>query len=177
MKTTIVSILLVIVIASAKGQATSPGSTINSNFFTKSSAYRFEDSLPKKKWSYNSYSSLSTGIIGWRGGHASFLSVPVGLQLNRTITNNVSAFAGVSIAPTYINRQSFMNADFSKANSNNAFFRSNNIGIYPRAELGLTYTNNERTFQISGSMSVQQYNNFYIGDPINPFYKVQSNRN
>ncbi|MFT3703425.1 MAG: hypothetical protein QM802_13700 [Agriterribacter sp.] len=32
----------------------------------------------------------------------------------------------------------------------------NSFGIYPRAELGLMYINDEKTFSISGSISVQR---------------------
>jgi hypothetical protein len=117
-----------------------------------------------KKWTLNKYQGLSTSFIGWKGGFATAVSAPVGLQLNRKINNNMFAFAGVSIAPTFVSfRQSFLNTDFNKTVGNNTFLRSNNVGLYPRAEVGLSFMNDDRTFQISGSMSVQRTDNNVFG--------------
>jgi hypothetical protein len=97
--------------------------------------------------------------VGWKGGYATVVAAPIGLQLNRSINNNVSAFAGVSVAPAYINfGQRFMNTDINKLNQNSPFFKANNLNLYSRAEIGLSYTNDERTFQISGSIGVERSN-------------------
>src|SRR5678815_4571009 len=69
----------------------------------------FEDSsyhiqpAQKKKWFLTSYSNIGIGFNFFNGGTATVVSAPVGLQLNRQLNNNLYAFTGVSIAPTYVN--------------------------------------------------------------------------
>jgi hypothetical protein len=110
-----------------------------------------------KKWSVSSYSGISTGFTFFNGGNANFVSVPVGLQLNRRLNNNLYAFAGISAAPSYMNfSHSFITSDINKGNPNNGFFRPNNFGAYSRAELGLMYINDARTFSVSGSIGVER---------------------
>jgi hypothetical protein len=131
------------------------------------------DSAVNKKWSLSRYSSISTSFVGWKGGYATVVAAPIGFQLNRNLNNNLSAFAGVSVAPAYINfSQRFMNTDISKVNQNNAFFKANNLSLYSRAEIGLSYTNDERTFQVSGSIGVER-NNF----PMPAYVPVNNSRN
>lgn len=116
-------------------------------------------SSANKKWFLNSYSGISAGFGFFNGGNASIVSAPVGLQLNRRLNDNLYAFAAVSVAPSYINfNHPFLNSDISKVYQNNGLFRSNNLGAYSRAELGLMYINDAKTFSISGSVSVQQGN-------------------
>jgi len=110
-----------------------------------------------KKWSLNSYSGISTSFNFFNGGNAAIVSVPIGLQLNRRLNENLYAFAAVSAAPAYINFSgSFLSNDFNKAYPNNSLFKSNNFGMYQRAELGLMYVNDAKTFSISGSVGVQR---------------------
>ncbi|MEJ7680097.1 MAG: hypothetical protein WKG06_20000 [Segetibacter sp.] len=40
--------------------------------------------------------------------------------------------------------------------NSNSSFKSSALGIYSRAELGLQYINDERTFSISGSVGVER---------------------
>src|SRR5678815_3126379 len=56
-----------------------------------------------KKWFFTSYSNVGIGFNFFNGGTATVVSAPVGLQLNRQLNNNLYAFTGVSIAPTYVN--------------------------------------------------------------------------
>lgn len=116
------------------------------------------DSTGTRKWSLHKFSGISTSFIGWKGGYAAVLSAPIGLQLNRAINNNVFAFAGVSVAPSYVNfHQAFMSTDVNKSLPGNSYLRgTNSFRLYPRAEVGLSYTNDERTFQISGRLSVER---------------------
>jgi hypothetical protein len=62
-----------------------------------SPAFRHFNQLPdssnhKKKWFVTKYAGISTGFIAFKGGSGTFLSAPVGLQINRSLTNNVFAF-------------------------------------------------------------------------------------
>ena len=117
----------------------------------------YNDSIPHSKWSFSKYVSLSTGYSFFKGGSASFISAPIGVQLNRRLSNHFSAFAGVSVAPAYINFNSaFVPGAFTKSDATNAFLKTNNLNIYSKVELGLMYTNDAKTFSISGSIGVQR---------------------
>jgi hypothetical protein len=118
----------------------------------------------RKKWFVTKYAGISTGFVAFNGGSGTFLSAPLGLQINRQLTNNVFAFAGVSVAPTFFHSNSaFYQPGINK---NNSLMNGNNFGINPAAYMGLMYINDERTFSISGSISVSRssYNNY------SPFY-------
>lgn len=156
----IVTLLLIsaLLVCTAYSQAYLPGSYPGNSF--RSGLYRnfpTGDSLSNKKWSVSKYGGISTSFIGWKGGSASVFSAPIGLQLNRRLNNNLYAFAGVSIAPTYINfNQSFLNAGSKFLQGNSLMYRPNGFGMYQRAEMGLMYTNDEHTFQISGSIGMER---------------------
>jgi hypothetical protein len=121
----------------------------------------FEDSnhsvqnTVNKKWFFSTFSGITSSYNFFNGGNALVLAAPVGLQLNRQLNNNMYAFAGVSVAPAYINfNRSFLSADMNKIYPGN--FNSNSFGLYSRAELGLMYVNDARTFSISGSIGVSR---------------------
>jgi hypothetical protein len=169
---TVLFICFLLCITISQAQSYLPGSFIDYNYRgNRFNNFNTNDSLvAQKKWSLNKYSGISTSFTGWKGGYATVIAAPVGLQLNRRITDNVYAFAGVSVAPSYINfHQSFMNADFNKANGNSRFYKTNSFGLPARAELGLGYTNDERTFSISGSIGIER--NTYPS----PFYTPYNN--
>src|SRR5215831_9556710 len=75
----------------------------------QTSSQSFEDSsvyvqhLQRKKWFLTSYSNIGVGLSFFNGRTATVVSAPVGLQLNHELNNNLYAFAGVSLAPTYVN--------------------------------------------------------------------------
>jgi hypothetical protein len=118
----------------------------------------------QKKWFVTKYAGISSGFVAFNGGSGTFLSAPVGIQLNRQLTNNVYAFAGVSAAPTFFNFNSaFYQPGISK---NSGFMKANNFDINPAVYMGLMYMNPEKTFSISGSIGVSRTNyNSY-----SPFY-------
>jgi len=106
----------------------------------------------RKKWFVTKYAGISSGFVAFHGGSGTFLSAPVGLQINRQLTNNVVAFAGVSVAPSFFH---YNNAFYQPGiNKNNGFMNASNLGIYSAAQMGLMYINDERTFSISGSIGV-----------------------
>lgn len=115
-----------------------------------------------KKWYFSKYAGISTGFMAFNGGMGTFLSAPMGLQINRQLNNNMSAFAGVSVAPSFYN----FNGAFSQPilNKNNGFMNANHFGGYSTAYMGLMYINNDRTFSISGSIGVSRYSGY------SPFY-------
>jgi hypothetical protein len=160
MRIVLLTAFLLMMIA-VKAQMLVPGSFFDNSFrggFRSNSGFR--DSVANKKWSLSRYSSISTSFVGWKGGYATVVAAPIGLQLNRSLNNNISAFAGVAVAPAYTNfGQRFMNTNINKLYQNNPFYKGSNLSLYSRAEIGLSYTNDERTFQISGSIGVER-NNF-----------------
>ena len=114
-------------------------------------------SMADKKWFLSKYSGISTGYSFFKGGSASFVAAPLGLQLNRRLNNNLYAFAGVSAAPVYINfHNTYRSGGFNKAYPVNALFQSSSLGMHARAELGLMYVNDAKTFSFSGSIGVQR---------------------
>lgn len=132
----------------------------------------FNDSAYAKKWFLSKYSGISTSFSLFKGGNATVVSVPAGLQLNRRLNNNLYAFAGLSVAPAYINfNHFFLSVNTSKFSSNNTFLKSNRYGMYSRAELGLMYINNEKTFSISGSIGVEK-----SSYPVFPYQQINSTR-
>ena len=112
----------------------------------------------QKKWFVTKYAALSTGFIGFNGGSATFLSAPMGIQLNRQLTNTVYAFAGLEISPTYLH----YNGSFTQNGMNKGFMNTNSFNIYTTARMGLMYVNPDRTFSISGSIGVSRgyFNNY-----------------
>ena len=158
----------------SRAQQFLPGDLGYRQSFNRTNVFAPADSSGKvKKWSLQKYSSLSVGMMMWKGGSASYVSAPIGLQLNRRITNNVFAFAGVSLAPSVVSfRQSFTNPDFKNAGLR-GMNQSYGLGMYSRAELGLGYTNDARTFEIRGSIGIQR-NDFPFQTEYAP---VRTNRN
>jgi hypothetical protein len=115
------------------------------------------DSTPGKKWFVSRYTGISTSFIFANGGNATVLSVPLGIQLNRKLNNNLYAFGGLAVAPSYINfNRSFLSTNLNKTGHNNGFMRSNQLNLSSRAEMGLMYVNDAKTFSISGSIGVER---------------------
>lgn len=136
---------------------------------TQPNAYHhFGDSTVPKKWFVSTYTGISSSISFFKGGHSTVLAVPLVLQLNRRLSNNWYAYVAVSAAPAMVNFSgNYQPAVTGKAWSNSNFLRSNSLGIYSRAEMGLMYVNDAKTFSISGSIGVE--NSSY---PMGAFYHL-----
>jgi hypothetical protein len=154
----VLALVVLIASISLKAQTLFPGTFIDD---TQRQAFvnagHFNDSTQHKKWFLNKYGGISTSFSFFRGGNATTVAVPVGLQLNRRLNNNLYAFAGVSVAPAYVNfNHAFLSTDINKTWQKNTFLQSNSFNMYSRAELGLMYINNEKTFSISGSIGIER---------------------
>lgn len=130
----------------------------------------------KKNWFITKYAGISTGFVAFNRGSGTFLSAPMGLQLNRKLTNNLYAFAGVSVAPSFFH----YNNTFNQPGKNNSLMNANNFGIYSAAQMGVMYINNEKTFSISGSIGVSRssyniYSPFYTPDNSSMFRNNNTN--
>jgi hypothetical protein len=133
------------------------------------------DSAFNKKWFVTTYAGVSTGFSFFQGGNATVVSAPLNLQLNRRLNNNLYAFAGVSAAPAYVNfSRTFVTTDINKGFSNKNSFNSNGFGMYSRAEVGLMYVNDEKTFSISGSIGIER-NNYPIY-PYNQYNQINTTK-
>jgi hypothetical protein len=122
--------------------------------------FRTDTNYLQKKWFVTKYAGISTGFIAFKGGSSSFLSAPLALQLNRQVTNNIYAFGNVSVTPSLLQYNSaFYQAGLNKHYSS---MRANNFNMYPAAQIGVMYINNDRTFSISGSIGVSRstYNGY-----------------
>jgi hypothetical protein len=155
---TIILMVIVISVTALKAQTVLPASFLDYiHMGTFTNRLRMDDSLSKNKWSLSRYSGISTSFAFFKGGNATIVAAPMGLQLNRRLNDNLYAFANVYIAPAYINfNHAFINTDFNKANPNNGFYTPRSFGVYSGASLGLQYINDDKTFSISGSIGVER---------------------
>ncbi|PUZ22804.1 hypothetical protein DCC81_20480 [Chitinophaga parva] len=111
----------------------------------------------RSKWSLVKYASISTGFVAFRGGSGSFLSAPLGLQLNRQLTEHLTAFGGISITPSYFyGNNAFYQPGFKNGSFGGSYMNRGSFGTYPAAQVGVMYTNDQHTFSISGSVSVSR---------------------
>lgn len=118
-----------------------------------------DSSLLARKWSMSTFAGFNTGFGFWNGNSTTMMSAPIGIQVNRQITRNLFAFGAVSTAPVYFNMNGMLPAgNFNKNQTGFNRIGNNQFGIYSRAEAGLMYINDERTFLISGSIGVSHYN-------------------
>ena len=170
---TIILIAIMSAAVALKAQTFLPGSfTGNSYRGSFANNFYLADSSAKNKWSLNKYSAVSSSYTFFNGGHATILSAPIGLQLNRRLNNNLYAFAGVSVGPAYINfNRTFMANDFNKVNQHNSFSQPGSLGLYTRAALGLQYVNDEKTFSISGSIGVER-----SSYPVLPYSQINNTK-
>ena len=168
-----VLLALIIFTTALKAQTFFPGGPVPGRYGV-GSAYNAHpaDSTGQKKWFLTRYSALSASYSFFKGGHASVVAAPVGLQINRRLTNNLYAFANATIAPAYITfSRSFITSDFTKTPRNTRPLQSSTLDIYSSASLGLQYINNEKTFSVSGSIGVER-----SSYPMLPYYRTNEQR-
>jgi len=123
--------------------------------FTDSSYYI--QHTQSKKWFLTSYSNIGIGLNFFNGRTATVISAPVCLQLNRQLNNNLYAFTGVSLAPTYVNFNHSFLSPGAKPYAGSGF-KSDYFGLYSSVNMGLMYVNDARTFSVSGSIGVARSN-------------------
>ncbi len=137
-------------------------------FFSNAGQTADTNHLPKK-WFITKYAGISTGFMAYKGGSTSFLSAPLELMINRQLTNNVFAFGGVSATPYILQGSGLFYP--SAIGKNYGAMQTRNYGMNPAARVGVMYISNDRTFSISGSVSVSRssYNSYFpMYGPINP---------
>ena len=158
-------LLLLIAVFSVKAQTALNDTT--QGLFTDTNKHILANNGLEKKWSLSSFKGINTSYLFIRGGNAMMVSAPMGIQLNRKLDNNFYAFAGVSAMPAYLNfNNTFLNTNANKFQPG-GMYKGNTLGIYGRAQMGLMYINDAKTFSISGSFSVQRGSNPYLLQPLN----------
>ena len=143
---------------SLKSQVPLPVSALSYTQSAPSNQSQFSDSNHvNKKWFLSKYANISTSYSFFNGGSATILSAPLGIQLNRRLNNNLYAFAGVYVAPAYVNfSRSFNDAGLNKFYPGGSHYIPNNLAIYSSVQGGLMYINNNRTFSMSGSVNIER---------------------
>ena len=173
MRTILLVIILSITVATV---AQVPAGIGFMNYIQQESFGNYNHSVigkPHNNWFFSTYTGFSTSFHFFNGGNATVVAVPVGLQLNRRLNDNLYAFAGVSIAPSYINlNHSFLSSSFNKGYQRSGIFDGTNFGINSRVEMGLMYINDAKTFSVSGSVNVQT-----SSYPLIPFQQAANSHN
>lgn len=169
----IFALIIVIFGVSLKAQTALPGNYSNAlQHQLLAHKNNFNDSGSNKKWFINKYTGVHTNVGFFNGGNNMVLAVPIGIQLNLRLNNNWYAFAGLSAAPAYVSfNHSFLYANTNKFWQNNNFLSSNHFDLFSRAELGLMYINEQKTFSISGSIAVERSSYPFL--PINQLSTVR----
>ena len=152
-------ILLSISFLSSKAQTHLPVSSMNfgqSFFYPGYNSFSDSNHL-NQKWYFNKYIAISAGSFFYNGGGGTFLSAPVGLQVNHPLNNNLIAFAGISVAPSFFNLNSpYINPSYQNSYPGNFISNPYGFGLNSRVEMGLMYINDAKTFSISGSIGVDR---------------------
>jgi hypothetical protein len=115
---------------------------------------------PNQKWQIRPYASMSMGYIFLNGAGSSYLAAQTGVALIHPLTKNISAFAGVSASPVLfsVNRL-YTDPALNASRPGNGFSGPYNLGLNAGVQAGLIYTNDDKTFSISGSVGVERGSN------------------
>ena len=108
-----------------------------------------------KKWFVSSYRTVGVGFDFFKGGSATIVSAPMGLQINRRLNDNLYAFTGVSMAPAYVSFNRPFSSPGMKSYTGNSY-KPGYFGVNPSVNMGLMYVNDAKTFSVSGSIGVQR---------------------
>jgi hypothetical protein len=108
-----------------------------------------------KKWELRRYASIQAGYAFFNGG-VSFLSVPAGIALFHPLSSNLSVFAGVSAAPVVFSMARLYSDPTVNAAYPGSFSRPYGLGLNAGVQAGLIYSNDAKTFSISGSVELER---------------------
>jgi len=147
----------------AKAQSYLPGHTLSPIGPGFSPPLTFTSNDPTKNWQLSPYASLQAGYAFFHGG-ISYLSAPVGVALVHPLNNNFSAFAGVSAAPVAFSISRLYTDPAANAGN---FSRPYGLGLNAGVQAGLIYTNDAKTFSISGSVELQRGSYPVLSSPEN----------
>jgi hypothetical protein len=106
---------------------------------------------PNQKWQVRPYASAQIGYTIFRGGGVSYVSAPVGIVVIHPLTNNLAAFAGAAIAPVAFSMNQLYNP-YPGGNLSKPYSFGGNAAL----QAGLIWTNDDKTFSISGSVQIDR---------------------
>jgi hypothetical protein len=108
---------------------------------------------PNHTWQLRPFASVSAGYM-FLGGGISYLSAPLGIALYRPLNNNFTTFAAATVMPAVFH--------FNSLYATSPGYPGNNftsLGVNAGVTGGIIYTNDAKTFSISGSISVERGSN------------------
>jgi len=130
-----------------------------------------ENGFTARKWFFSANQGVSSGISFFNRGNFIMVGAPVGFQLNRRLNSNLYGFANISLVPVYAS----FNQPFTGVTGNKRYGYNmqgiNGSFAYPVVSMGLMYSNEQRTFSISGSISAERQ--YY---PVLPYYPAGVSR-
>jgi hypothetical protein len=127
----------------------------------------FNNGDTKNKWQLKPFASLSAGYIFLNSG-ISYLAAPLGLALFRPLNTNWTAYGAATVTPVFFNINRL--SAFPMYNPNYRrypFSGGYGLGLTPGVQGGMIYTNDAKTFSISGSVRFEKSNY-----PVYPANKV-----
>lgn len=122
----------------------------------------------KPGWQLNPFASVSAGYIFYNRG-SSYVAAPMGLILSHPINKNLTGFGGVTATPYAFSSMLYPGSFTAQGYPVNDPYGRPNLGISTGITGGLMYTNDAKTFSISGRVSVDRttYPNYYVPAPRN----------
>jgi hypothetical protein len=118
----------------------------------------FNVDATKNNWQLKPFASLSAGYMYFGGGGVSYLSAPVGVALFRPLNANWTAYGAATVTPAFYNVNNFSTIP-AGANYHGYPYQSGyGMSVTPGIQGGLIYTNDAKTFSISGHLSVEKTN-------------------
>jgi hypothetical protein len=121
-----------------------------------------------RRWQILPHAGVSAGYVFVNGG-VSWVSAPVGVTLVRPLNNNLAAFSNLSVAPTV-----FSMGSLNSVPATQSPYSGTRYGFSTHVEGGLLYTNDARTFSISGSVSVDR-GSYPVFQPVAPPKSYRAN--
>ena len=128
--------------------------------------------MTKSKWLLRPFASLSAGYIFYNGGGTSYVAAPLGVALYHPLNPNWTAFGAVTASPVLfnVNRMSALPIN-DPGQFGYPYSGTYGLGLTTGVQGGLIYTNDAKTFSISGSVRVER-----SSYPVYPSYKSTSTK-
>lgn len=110
----------------------------------------------KRPWQVRPFASLSAGYIFLNGG-ISYVSAPVGVALFHPLTTNWTAYGAATVTPVGFSFNRLATVPMTDPHYRGYPFGGGyGLGLTTGVQGGLIYTNDDRTFSISGSVHFER---------------------
>jgi hypothetical protein len=121
--------------------------------------HSFDVDASKNKWQLRPFASLSAGYAYFGGGGVSYVSAPVGVALFRPLNSNWTAYGAATVTPAFFNINSFSSLPANNPNYHGYPYQTGyGMSVTPGVQGGLIYTNDAKTFSISGHVRFEKTN-------------------